>query len=527
MSATRSGGHIGPPLHVNTYTMNNYIVSTECPACSAPLDFSEGTNAVQCGHCSSKLLVTGRKQVLSYFISPKVDHYRAIAAAMKAQQEQGSECRVIKPRLYFIPYYRLTGNDFRWEEAPRIPVKSNIEDGQPGDYGPDYEWGFEDNKSGLGSILGHAGDLIDMVFGDKRQPGGPIVHAQENLPGETPPHLMFQKIGAAEPEDTEPAKVQLGDRYVEKNFIACNLHGEGLYSLGLRPVVLRLELFQKSTLESIGKIVNPDLGVDEAMGSGMKDAAMQSLLFRSVIGRILSIIYFPFWVIEMECDGEHISTIVDGVSQTVVKLDAAHSIYSTLDQPPQSEPKIAGFRPLCCPNCGWDLPLRPDDAIFFCSSCARTWQIYGSDLTEVPYQVARADNLNGQSKYLPFWVLAATTGGELLTFYIPAFRFRRLKMLADLAANMTRKKPAYSICDDEKQGIKEMQGCFYDAEDAFLFSQFVHAGITSQTAEKMKLFNKDELTLQGATLTWFPFKVNGCNLVDPFTGTTIPQGLIL
>jgi len=31
-----------------------------------------------------KLLVTGRKQVLSYFIPPKIDHYRAIAAAMQA-----------------------------------------------------------------------------------------------------------------------------------------------------------------------------------------------------------------------------------------------------------------------------------------------------------------------------------------------------------------------------------------------------------------------------------------------------------
>ena len=507
--------------------MNNYIVSTECPTCSAPLDFSEGTNAVQCGHCGSKLLVTGRKQALSYFISPKVDHYRAIALAMKAHQEQGSECRVIKPQIYFIPYYRLTGNDFRWEEAPRIPVKPDIEYVQAGGYGPDYEWEYEDNKIDFGSIFGHAGDLIDIAFGGKCGTDGPILHAQRDLPSETPLPLMLQKNRAAESEDTEPAKVQLGDRYVEKNFIACNLHGEGLYSLGLRPAVLRLELFQKSALKQLGEIVNPDLGVNEAMGSGMKDAASQPLLFRAVIGRILSIIYFPFWVIEMERDGERVLTIVDGVSQSVVKLDAEPSIYSILNQDQLSEPTIAGFRPLCCPNCGWDLPLRPDDAIFFCSSCARAWQIYGEDLTEVSYRIAHVDNMNGQSKLLPFWVLTAKAGGEQKTFYIPAFRFRRLKMLADLAANLTRKNPVYSICGDEKQEMKDMQGCFYDAEDAFLLAQFVHAGITSQTAEEMKTFNKDEVTLQGATLTWFPFKMNGCNLVDPFTGTMIPQGLLL
>lgn len=508
--------------------MNNYIVSTECPSCSAPLDFSEGTNCVECGHCRSKLLVTGRKQVLSYFIRPKVDHYRAIAAAMKAHQEQGRECRVIKPQIYFIPYYRLMGNDFRWEEAPRVQVKPDMEYGQAGGYGSDYEWEYQDNKIDFGTIFRHADDLIDVIFGGNSVPGSHVSRGQNASAGQTIDSLLFHKNGAAQPEDSGPAKVQLADRYVEKNFVACNLHGEGVYSLGLRPAVLRMELFQKNVLEQLGKVVNPDLGINEAMGSGMKDAAVQPLLFRSVIGRILSIIYFPFWVIEMERDGEHISAIVDGVSQSVVKLDAPQSIYSTLNRAPQSEPQIVGFRPLSCPNCGWDLPLRPDDAVFFCSSCARAWQIYGSDLTEVPYQVAHVEGMDGQPKYLPFWVLTANAGGEQqLTFYIPAFRFRRLKMLADLAANITRKKPAYSNCGDEKQEMKEMQGCFYDAEDAFLMAQFIQAGIRSQNADEMRAFNKDELTLKGATLTWFPFKVNGCNLVDPFTGTTIPQGLLL
>jgi DNA-directed RNA polymerase subunit RPC12/RpoP len=499
--------------------MNDFIVSTECPTCSAPLDFSEGTNAVQCGHCSSKLLVTGRKQVLSYFIRPKVDHYRAIAAAMKAHQERGNECKVIRPQIYFIPYYRLTGNDFRWEEAPRVQLKPDIEYGQTGGYGGDYEWEYEDNKIDFGTIFRHAEDLIDIIFGGKCGPGGPIGNAHK----ETIPNTL-----AAGGSDNEgPAKVQIADRYVEKNFVACDLHGEGLYSLGLRPAVLRLELFQKGELESLGKIVNPDLGINEAMGSGMKEVSMQPLLFRSVLGRILSIIYFPFWVIEMERGEERIAAIVDGVSQSVAKPDAATSIYSVLNKPPRSESQTVGFRPLACPNCGWDLPLRPDDVIFFCSSCSRAWQIYGSELTEVPYQTVQVDDMEGHLKYLPFWVLIAKAGAEASTFYIPAFRFRRLKMLADLAANITRKKPDYAVCSDEKQEPKEMQGCFYDTEDAFLLAQFVQAGIKSQNADEMKKFNKDDLILQGATLTWIPFKVNGCSLVDPFTGTSIPQGLLI
>jgi hypothetical protein len=75
--------------------------------------------------------------------------------------------------------------------------------------------------------------------------------------------------------------------------------------------------------------------------------------------------------------------------------------------------------------------------------------------------------------------------------------------------------------------MKDMQGCYYDAEDAFLVAQFIQAGITSKTAEEMRSFNKNNLSLQSATLIWFPFKVNGGNLVDPFTGTMIAQGLLL
>jgi hypothetical protein len=55
-------------------------------------------------------------------------------------------------------------------------------------------------------------------------------------------------------------------------------------------------------------------------------------------------------------------------------------------------------------------------------------------------------------------------------------------------------------------------------------------GLKSSKSDRlldMKTFNKDDLTLQGATLIGFPFKVNGFNLVDPFTGNTIPQSLLL
>jgi LSD1 subclass zinc finger protein len=61
--------------------MSQVVVSTECPTCSGPLDFSEGTNAIRCPSCGSTLLVTGRKQVLTYWVAPKIRADVAGAAA--------------------------------------------------------------------------------------------------------------------------------------------------------------------------------------------------------------------------------------------------------------------------------------------------------------------------------------------------------------------------------------------------------------------------------------------------------------
>jgi DNA-directed RNA polymerase subunit RPC12/RpoP len=504
--------------------MNSYTVSAECPSCSAPLDFSEGTNAVQCLHCRSKLLVTGRKQTLSYFIAPQIDHYRAIAAAMRAHLDQGRECRVIAPKMYFMPYYRLVGNDFRWEEKPYIPMPSGAIAFETIRSIDDYQWRFEETSIDFTKLFKKTDVLLNSMFGNNETACNsfPIDNSGNTLID----NAIFRHALAHELAESAAQSFQLADRYIEKNFIACNLQGEGLYSLGLRPAALRLELYRKSELELHGKVVWPDLDINDAISRGMKDYQELPLLFRAVIGRILSVIYFPFWVIEMEWEDKNMLTIVDGVSQSVLKLDALPEIYEVLDQGQKSDPQIAGFRPLCCPNCGWDLPLRPNDVIFFCSSCDRAWQIYGRDLKDVPYQIARIDNLSGPVEYLPFWILKIQSGeAETLTHYIPAFRIRRLKCLADLAAAITRKQPLYDICEKDDMTTKKIHGCCYDAEDAFLLAQFVRAGIAAKTVEEMKAFQKDQMVLHSATLIWFPFSINGLNLVDPFDQMTIPGNL--
>ncbi|MFQ5961868.1 MAG: hypothetical protein ACE5MG_10775, partial [Candidatus Methylomirabilales bacterium] len=317
------------------------------------------------------------------------------------------------------------------------------------------------------------------------------------------------------------------DRYVEKNFVACQLQGFDVYSLGVRPAVLRLQLFRRETLEATGKIVEPDTTPDAALAQGMKTAGLYRILYRTVIGRILSLIYFPFWVVEVERQGRSMLTILDGVSKNAIKLDAPLSLYASLDNKVVGDSETVGFRPLTCPNCGWDLPVNPDDVIFVCSSCNRAWHIHRSDLYEVPHQIAERPSSGKKqpAKYLPFWVLETEIGENLpFRFFLPAFRYRRLRLLSNLARNLSRQQPTYAVQAGERP---DLHGCYYDLEDAALLAQFTYAGLTSRRPEDLRTAPVTKLRLTGRTLTWFPFKLEGNALRDPFTGTPLPQNLLL
>jgi len=344
---------------------------------------------------------------------------------------------------------------------------------------------------------------------------------------------MTPPLGLKNPWNTTPGvprgveKVRLFNQYVEKNFIGCSLDGVGLYSLGVRPSVLRLELFRREVLEPLGKIVQANISPKVALLHGMKAGRKQAISYRKVLGRILSIIYFPFWVVELKQGDKNLLAIIDAVSQSVITLDATPSLYKTLDQEVSTDPQVIGFRPLTCPNCGWDLPILPDNVIFFCSTCEKTWQILGSILYEVSYRIAKVTNSekHKELKYLPFWVLETDTdesGPSKL--FLPAFRYRQLKFLSDLAIRISRQQPSYSVLTEK---LPEVRGCYYDQEDAVMLAQFSQVGLAPRPLEKISALQQEDFSMTDATLTWFPYEINGNYLIDPFTGHRLTRNLLL
>jgi LSD1 subclass zinc finger protein len=498
--------------------MSQVVVSTECPSCGGPLDFSEGTNAVRCASCGSDLLVTGRKQVLSYWVRPKVKAEVAGAAARTGRLQ----ARVARARLFFVPFYRLTGHDFQWQDVPprpepESPAFSGLGDGLGG-----RESDRPELELPLGSILGwgtdlvlgrKAGDVVRDLLGEPTTPERPLdlVVLSGPQPGPAP--------GSAD------APVQLLDRYVEKTFPAADLPALGVPSLGVRAQVLRVSLYEPAALAALGTVVAVQLPPDRAMAHGLAARGFQHVVYRQVLGRILSVIYFPFWVVELVQSAERWLTVVDAVAEAVVTPRAPLTLYEALERGAPGEPRTVGLRPLVCPNCGWALPVAPDDVIFFCSSCHRAWQIHDAELTDMPHEVADVTPDAPEPgperglAYLPFWQLEAA---ELSRAWVPAFRYRRLKVLHDLAARLTAKPPVYRPWTGERPAL---HGCFYDAQDAALLARFAAAG-RHGTADAVRAATETEPAFTGARLTWLPFRREMQALLDPSTGLALQEMLL-
>jgi len=464
------------------------VVSTECPTCAAPLDFQEGSNAVRCEYCRSNLLVTGRKQVLSYYVEPKIEPRTAARNAWVAARERGWRCRAVRWERYFVPYYRLVGHDLRWERNQPEPR-------------------LHDQTEESDLRLTYSAINLAVTAGLATAAPSALKNLSEEGGGGT-----------------------LRDRYVDKNFLAADLKDAGLYSLGVRLSVLKLRLFSSAAVGGLGHVVAPTLAPDAALTQGMNTVALEAgILQRKVIGRVLSVVYYPLCVVELERGDKNLLGIVDGVSGSVARLGAQPSLCEALQRRPTGEPPCVGFRPLACPNCGWDLPVEADFVIFFCSSCERAWEIVASDLHRVAHTIADVPTPAGAdasapARFLPFWVLESAERDQGPTrFYVPAFRYRRLKILVDLARDMSGKERTYTSYQGKTPAL---HGCYYDQEDAVSLAEVTYPGLSSFPERTIERLRDDPLSLSGASLTWFPFRPEANSLRDPFTRRAISKRLL-
>lgn len=464
-------------------------MATSCPSCGGPLRFDEGSNAARCSHCGSNLLVTGRRQILSYVVRPRVDAAKARALAdevwgdasatahpgVRASSPEGGVGRS-PPQLWFLPYYRLTATELRWER--RLP-----EARREGPADPRWLTGW------IAAWVAEGRDA-PLLFRSPREPA----------------------------LERGPRGVEFRGRRIERSLLAC-APGIAPASLGIRTSVVLLELLRREALPPDATIAAPTLAAADALRVSLEAVDEESLVGREVLARILSLVYWPFWLCpEAARPGARVA-VADAVSGTLATATAdAEQLASLAGGAAQD--RVLEFRPLLCPNCGSDLPVEPADVVFYCAACDRAWLVEADRLLRVVSAVAEPPTgvRETDTDYWPFWQVPRAGSGEGIL--VPAFRHSNLKRLNDLAVSLSRCAASFKL---REQAGAELRGCAIDADDAAAMARFLAAG---RKPDGMPLLpgggsDRVELDAPRARLLWLPLLRDGYGWREPVTGMAL------
>ncbi len=224
-------------------------------------------------------------------------------------------------------------------------------------------------------------------------------------------------------------------------------------SLGLKPQALRLEfcapqsphpylppsLSRKAFLKKLAQGVRGRLGGN-------------SIFCQAFIGETLSLIYAPHY--------REKGKVFDAITGDPVGKEPEGLNSAGTDSPPAA----ASFRPLLCPQCGWDLTGERDAVVFSCLHCGRLWEAGTSG-----YRSVETHQLAGsawtESFWVPFWVIGVHCEGvppenfealrpfpsgsknrkgksseKTFTFWVPAFKLAPRHFIR-IAGIVTRKQP--------------------------------------------------------------------------------------
>lgn len=489
-----------------------YSVTTKCPSCGGEMQFDMGSNAVRCGFCGSQHLVTGHGRVLSYYIPEKIDIKQAAQAVRVALRESGrSGWRVADANLFFIPYFRYTAQVLKWEVRTFAvnPLDTDM---------LNYE-------ASIG-LWGAAGS-------------------------------MSSEYGSGASQITE-TRYNIAGRLIDRTILAMDAPELKMPSLGLRPGVLALNLFSEGELEKRGiraPVTKDALTLD---ATGFAPVSPANLYIRSVVAKCRSLIFFPFWLVEITKGasrkelGERGMAVVDAVSGNVSNLDAKAALVDRIIGKTGRSFETAGFRPLKCPNCAADLPLRTTDVVFFCNNCARAWYIKGTDFVKMKYTVAKpVEPGSGEPVYLPFWNVSATlTNGNLrietrkqfldltpgtrylhkgsddgpFRLIMPAFRMRSMTLLSRLAAAFTRFQPDFEH-GEHGVDVKVEKGSFLTPEDTVELARTVLMEALPEGVEHrlLEMVAGADVEHTGSELLLIPFyRISASEYVDGILGQTLP-----
>jgi hypothetical protein len=384
-------------------------------------------------------------------------------------------------------------------------------------------------------------------------------------------HWALGKKNAVSEEGTrswDDAK-ELKTRDFDLSFPAYKKPDLGLQTLGIRTAALPLNLFHQSRLSGTEIVLPSEVSVQEAIEHssafltfGFADSSFRvELEDTQLVGEIYSIVYFPFWALEVGTAEKKGILIIDGVANRIKRTIWGQDLASVLESSPSS-PLSADYAsllliPFTCPVCGWDLPFAPESKTHICPTCTRAWIEKKGSYKEVDYTVVAPDgNFCGAVHYLPFWDLEIQihTSDEILRtradlrklaptlqvgkkkgkdsdsihFLIPAFKIKDIKSLAKLATLFCTSPPERKFRAKESLEQERFEGVYLSGEEAEEMARVVLISMVPRYHRRGRRLLKDaKLESALPRLMYFPFCRKGLYLREVKSNHSIQYGTVV
>lgn len=467
-------------------------IAITCPQCGAEVDLAEEDTVFKCLYCDSTLKPTGRNQVQSFFISPRETAEKVGKALLRALQSKASKgLHIAEHNLLYAPYWRVNSMLFQWT-------------------------------------------FIKEYF---KSPGGQ--KSWKNL----------KKLRATPWFRTFPA-------FESSKW--------GLFSLGLRVQVLKIWPFNKQKMGKDPLFVKQTISFKQAIDQAQKSIVHQrssvsievEMAKSELVGERYSLLYFPFYCYTLKKNGKQSLLIVDALSHKVVKGHVDIDELKRTSSGDKIPYQLLNFIPFKCPNCGWDFSFRPHTTIHVCKTCGRAWQEKGGNYVPVPYRISlKEKSKNITWKYLSFWHLTGiikTKEKEYKTlkefydlfplprvldedaikrrnisFFIPAFRIKNVRVVDKFAAQLTRTQPKFSEIEPHTIEDLDLSDVWLTLKDAKEMAHVLLYSMTKKEHKKTKNAVKEaDIHFTNSRLVWLPFMEKGIYLRESQTDFALQKNAL-
>jgi Zn-finger nucleic acid-binding protein len=408
-------------------------------------------------------------------------------------------------------------------------------------------WSFEESRHRISTFLSSKKSVplqkkgLHLVYGPYWRTKGMVFHWALGK------KHSLSKVGTRSWDDAKELKT----KHFDFTFPAYREPDLGLDTLGVRTAAIPLQLFHHSRLSGAELVLSPEVSLQEAVDHsnsfltfGFSDRSLKvELEDTQLVGEVYSLVYFPFWVLEVGANGQNGLLIIDGVAN-VIRKSIWEQDFATYFQGPAPDKSASNFGdlhliPFTCPVCGWDLPFTPDSKTHICPTCARAWAEHGGSYQEVDYHlVGIPSEFDQPVHYMPFWKLKTQIhtpngvlktksdlgklipalssgkgrgkGADSIRFLIPAFRIRNLKSLSKLAHIFCVSPPSQKLRAKDNLKKERFEGVSLAGQEAEQLAQVVLISMVPKYHRRARNLLKDsELKAGRPQLVYYPFYRKG------------------